>query len=308
VVPRERFAESIPSLDSILPTLGPSDRLVYVDGNSPKKVSAALQERQREHGFELIREESYLSPNHARNLALRQVSTPYVAFVDNDLLVTEGWLDRLVACAEETGAWLVGPLYLQGDPADRIVHMAGGDMSIEGPEGHRSCTTVHRFQGEPMDGIGVDLERQTCDFVEFHCVLARRDVFDELGLLDEQLLNTREHLDLCLAVWGAGGEVWFEPASEVTYSTPPPLALTDIPYFWLRWSDAWSSKSLAHFCEKYGIDPCYQERIKVMQGRRQVALMPVRNAVRPVAGKYGDKAVNKALRVVEPYVNRLVYR
>jgi GT2 family glycosyltransferase len=308
VVPRERFSEAVRSLDSILPTLGPGDRLVYVDGKSPKAVVTGLRERQRQHGFTLVREERYLSPNHARNLALAHVETPYVVFVDNDLLVTDGWLDELVGCAEQTGAWLVGPLYLQGDPQDRIVHMAGGDLTIEGPDGHRACNTVHRFQGRHLDDLDAPLQREPCDFVEFHCLLARSEIFDKLGPLDEELMNTREHLDLSLMVRNAGGEVWFEPASEVTYSTPPPLALRDVPYFWLRWSDAWSAKSLARFCEKYGIDPSYQQRVSVMRSRRLVAFLPVRKAVRPLAGNFGDKAVNRALGLVEPYVNRAVYR
>jgi hypothetical protein len=308
VVPRERFSESLRSLDSILPTLGPGDRLIYVDGKSPRAIAHQLRQRQREHGFTLLRHDRYLSPNQARNLVLAHLETPYVAFVDNDLIVTGSWLDRLVRCAEETGAWLVGPLYFEGDPADRIVHMAGGDLTIEGPEGRRSCHTDHRFQGRRLDDLAVPLQREACGFVEFHCMLARTEVFDRVGPLDEELMNTREHLDLCLAVRHAGGEVWFEPAAEVTYSTPPPLPLRDVPYFWLRWSDTWSQRSLSRFCEKHGIDPAYRERITVMRARRQVALAPLRRAVRPVAGSFGERAVGRVLSTVEPVVNRLVYR
>lgn len=308
VVPRERFGVAAQSLDSILPTLGINDQLVYVDGKSPKPVARAIAERQREHGFRLIREDRYLTPNEARNLVLPHVTTPYVAFVDNDLLVTPDWLDRLVACAEETGAWVVGPLYFEGDPAHRIVHMAGGELTLSGTWGSRTCATVHRFQGDHLDDLETRLERERCDFVEFHCLLARMDVFDRLGPLDEGLRNTREHLDLCLEVEAAGGEVWFEPSSEVTYSTPPPLPPRDVPYFWLRWSDAWTEDSLDRFCAKYGIDPTYKKRAAIMRERRQLVLLPVRRAIEPVVGQRGGALVGRALRRCEPYLNRLIYR
>jgi GT2 family glycosyltransferase len=318
VVPRERFSVAAQSLDSILPTLGVNDQLVYVDGKSPKPVAQAIAERQREHGFRLIREDRYLTPNEARNLALPHVTTPYVAFVDNDLIVTPEWLDQLVVCAEDTGAWVVGPLYFEGDPANRIVHMAGGELTLTGTWGSRTCATVHRFQGDHLDDLDTRLERERCDFVEFHCLLARMDVFDRLGPLDEGLRNTREHLDLCLKVEAAGGQVWFEPSSEVaalilpagddTYSAPPAVASRDVPYFWLRWSDAWTEDSLDHFCATHGIDPTYKKRSSIMRDRRQLVLLPVRRAIEPVVGQRGGALAGNALRRCEPYLNRLIYR
>ncbi|MBA3294528.1 MAG: hypothetical protein H0T40_12575 [Geodermatophilaceae bacterium] len=63
--------------------------------------------------------------------------------------------------------------------------------------------------------------------------------------LDQLLLSTREHLDLCLQIVEAGGSVWLEPASVVTYVTPPPVVRPDSPYFLLRWSESWNVASLA---------------------------------------------------------------
>src|SRR5207249_8335576 len=56
--------------------------------------------------------ERHLVPNEARNIGLRRVRTRYVVFIDNDAVPAPGWLERMVECAEETGAWVVGPLYL----------------------------------------------------------------------------------------------------------------------------------------------------------------------------------------------------
>ena len=308
VVPRERFSEAARSLDTILPTLGPQDQLVYVDGKSPRPSARAIAERQRHHGFKLLRTERYLSPNEARNLALFHAETPYVVFVDNDLLVTPDWLDRMVHCAEETGAAVVGPLCFEGDPADRVIHITSGEMTLEGPHGSRTCHTEQRFQGSTPEELTATLERCRCDFVEFHCMLVRTEVMERLGPLDEGLRNTREHLDLCLDVAGAGGEVWFEPSAEVTFSNPPPVPLRDVPYYWLRWSDRWTAESMDRFCEKRGIDPAYKRRGRIIRSRRQIALLPVRRATESLTGRWGGAAMGKGMRMVEPLVNRLIYR
>jgi GT2 family glycosyltransferase len=47
---------------------------------------------------------------------ISQTSGKYVVFIDNDVLVTPGWLGSLVRRTEETGAWLVGALYCFGEP------------------------------------------------------------------------------------------------------------------------------------------------------------------------------------------------
>ena len=115
-VPREAFSQTKRSLETIYArTKGPF-KLVCIDGGSPPIVKQYLEQASREKGFVLLRTDDYLIPNHARNLVLDHVNTEYVVFVDNDVLVAPGWLDALVRCADETGAWLVGPLYFESEP------------------------------------------------------------------------------------------------------------------------------------------------------------------------------------------------
>jgi hypothetical protein len=73
VSPRERFSVSARSLDSIYEHTDAPFDLVYVDGGSPRHVRDHLARAASERGFTLIGSESFLSPNHARNRALRHV-------------------------------------------------------------------------------------------------------------------------------------------------------------------------------------------------------------------------------------------
>lgn len=308
VTPRERFGLSRASLESIYANTKVNFRLVYVDGHAPKRVAQYLQRAANDFGFELIRTPGYLSPNQARNLGMEQVKTPYVAFVDNDLIVTEGWLDQLLTCAKETGSPVVGPLYFEGDPGKRVVHMAGGDYELSGEAGRRNFSTVHRFQGERLEDVATAIVREPVDFVEFHCMLVDSDVLRELGGLDERLLSTREHLDLCLAAADAGHKVYLEPNSRVTYLTPPPVDLGDVPFFLRRWSEAWNRASLDHFCTKHGITTGYTERLVGMRARRQLLLEPVRKLSRRVLPPSIDRFLMRVMARLEREANRALFR
>lgn len=261
VVPRERFSEAAASLASIVRHTAPPDQLVYVDGASPAPVRRAIAAAAARHGFRVLRRRHYLSPNEARNLGLAAVDTPYVVFVDNDLHVRPGWLGALVQCAEQTGAWLVGPLYHQGRPGAERIHMAGGVARIEERDGRRFLRESHHLSAGALED-GIDLRRSPTELIEFHCLLARTQALRDLGGLDPRLLNTPEHVDLCLSANAAGGGIQLEPAAKVTYVGPGPLRLYDLPYFLLRWSDDWTRRSLAHFGRKWRLaddDPFLRE-------------------------------------------------
>ena len=305
VVPRERFNLSIPSLDSIYAHTAMPFELVYVDGRSPRSVRRALEASAAERGFLLIRRNRYLAPNEARAIGLAEVRTPYVVFVDNDLFVEDGWLERLVECADETGAWAVGPLYFEGDPSDEVVHMAGGDLEFEGEAPRRRLRSGHRFPSLPLSEVPTELRREACGYLEFHCMLVRVSAFEHITL-DQQLLSTREHLDICIQIAEAGGEVWVEPASRVTYAKPESLALPDIPFYLLRWSEAWNQASTVRFVDKYGLDPTHVSRSSG-RGRRYVVFKPVSNQVYRLLGPRGHQTVRAAFHTVEAQVNRVVY-
>src|SRR5579884_1218656 len=100
VTPREQFSKVKRSLDSVLEHTDSSVPLIYVDANSPPPAARYIREKAMRHGFSVLRTKRYLCANEARNLAMPHVKTKYVAFVDNDVEVSPGWLSALLACAE----------------------------------------------------------------------------------------------------------------------------------------------------------------------------------------------------------------
>ena len=250
--PRERFSLTRLSIESLFSDLSVPFDFICVDGGSPASVRDYLRREAERRGFRLIRTEYYLTPNEARNLAVKQVKTAYVIFIDNDLIVARGWLSHLLLCAEETNAAIVAPLICIGEPVHSRVHIAGGDARFVEENGRRIFQESHQFANRAVAEVRDKLGRGPCELAEFHCMLTRKSVLDRLGPLDENLKSVSEHTDFCLTVRQAGGIVIFEPNSVVTYLVGPPLVLSDIPYFYYRWSDEWSIDSERYFHEKWG--------------------------------------------------------
>jgi hypothetical protein len=248
--------------------------MIYVDGGSPPGIKRYIEARARERGFPVIRTEYYLYPNEARNLTLGRISSEYVAFVENDVIVAPGWLDALVRCAEETGAWIVAPIYCWEDD---IIHTANGVAGIREVDGKRVLFEDHAHANEQLADVRPHLERVAACHAEFHCMLVRRDVFDKLGPLDEKMVAVHEHADLCHSVRQAGGSIYFEPDSVVAYRRPPPLRRMDLPYFVLRWSDEWCLPTFGHINRKYDLqDDHYGIYHRMVRPHRAMALAPAR--------------------------------
>ncbi|GAC1312788.1 MAG: glycosyltransferase [Acidimicrobiales bacterium] len=310
MVQRDRFNRAAEAVRRVYENTSGEFNFVYVDSGSPRRVQRQIDSLQSELGFLLLRSRHHLTPTQARRIGLGEVSTDFVAFVDNDALVSPGWLGYLIHAAEETGAWIVGPLPGEGDPIPERVHMAGGRIELSGAPGRRHFDDPMVLEHAPIEQADGAVRCQT-DFVEFHCMLVRTEVIEELGGFDNELWCSREHLDFCMRARAAGGQVWVEPRSVVTFAYPPVLESSDLPYFVRRWSERWAEATVEHFCDKYELLPEYRARGRaVVRSIRQDGLFerPRTFATRHLGAGRGE-AVDKALRAtvgrVEPVINRL---
>ncbi|MEL7085194.1 MAG: glycosyltransferase [Cyanobacteria bacterium J06597_1] len=275
-VPRERFCSTQESLESLYAHTRYPFKLVCVDGNSPRAIQRYLKTASEEEGFEVIRSDRFLSPNQARNIGLKHAKTKYVVFFDNDVIVTPGWLEHLVRCAEETEATVVGPLVCQYKPLHSEIHFAGGESHIWVDKlGRRRLREKMYKQGKAVTQIQPQLQRTPTELAEFHCVLVRRSLFDRIGGLDEGMLNTKEHLDFCMTVAKEGRSVYFEPSALVTYVPGRPKSLRDVHFYMVRWSDAWQQSSLEYLRTKWNLaeDAYFTTKYKKMGWRRRRSLV-----------------------------------
>jgi GT2 family glycosyltransferase len=335
VGPRERFSSTRKSLESIYnDTEYPFD-LVYVDVCTPAPVRRYLEEQAAAKSFKLIRTPYYISPTQSKNVGLRYIlahhanTYRYVVFIENDVIVKRGWLTKLVECAEETGAAVVGPLTCIGQPAHQVIHNAGGKsyiaIEVEGDQVRRHIYQSAALTGKAVAEVQEKLHRKKTDYVEFHCMLVRTEIFEKIGLLDEGMLATREHIDFCFMVTEAGGSIYSEREAVITTDTIgietnqtglvawfgalqlPDFKWFDLPYFMVRWNDTWDLASLHHLRQKWHLteDDYFKKRYAKVGARRHELL--VKPLVRRLTFGKGNPWLEKLLTTVERQINRFVY-
>ena len=146
---------------------------------------------------------------------------------------------------------------------------------LKGNRSRRRVHEKHYFVNCAVANVQDQLYRRACEFAEFHCMLVKRSVFDQVGGLDEKLLSTREHIDFCLNVSQVGGKIYCEPESVVTYVPDILYRWSDLAFFMLRWSDEWEVKSLKWFRKKWNLDKdkYFKKRYNRLGHRRHHAFL-----------------------------------
>lgn len=248
-IPRERFAVAAESLATLLDTTAEPYELVVVCPGVPRRyrneMDAVLARRPADR---IIEVDHPLLPARSKNLVLEHATGDYVAFVENDTLYPDGWLAGLVAACEAFPADVAAPLIVEGrhGAEEHYDHLLGRIV----PAGDGGRLTIERFRGS-RNSL---LERTRVDFVEQHCLLYRRSALDAIGPFDEEL-NTRDEVDVSLALWAAGQTVVVEPAVRVNHVAP-----TDAPepderdFFRARWDERRAESSRRRIQERWNLD------------------------------------------------------
>ncbi len=131
--------------------------------------------------------------------------------------------------------------------------MAGATYDLIERDGVRKLFESMHFKHRRLSAIGPQHQKTIEWRMRVHCVLARTDLFDKIGLFDEEMLSTREHIDFCLLVKAAGGTIWCEPASVIAYVPTDNLEDSDVEYYKFRWSEPNKVSTLAHFEKKWNV-------------------------------------------------------
>lgn len=250
---RERHRLTLRSVEDILARTTMPFRLLLAHGGLPEWLERGLQPHVQSGRLEMRHFPGLHWPQHLRQAVIGEVDTEYVVFIDNDILVSPQWLERLVACADETGAGVVGPVYLWGDGVKPpTIHMAGGTLKEWQVEGGRVMSEVHGHIDADPAKILPGLARTPCDFVEFHCMLMPTRLAQD-GVMDADIVGVHEHIDVSLTAKKKGFKTWLEPSAQVTYLATAPQILEDLPTMRNRWDGAACEASITAFCRKWDV-------------------------------------------------------
>jgi hypothetical protein len=166
--------------------------LIFVDNASEDDSQSYLRSVR---GAKVIANPVNLAFAKGNNQGFQVARGDYILMLNADVVVTEGWLERMMNCAEaDPSVGLVGPCtnnatYIQAVPA-----------------GYKSLKDLPRFamaQAMKYDSVWEDVHR----LIGF-CLLIRREVINKVGLLDERFgPGGYEDYDYCLRVRQAGYKI-----------------------------------------------------------------------------------------------------
>ena len=249
---RERYQLTETTIDEVVRNTRIPIRLLFIDAGGPDWLSSKIADRSTEWSLEVIRFDERLWPTQARRRVADLIDTEYAVFLDNDVLVRPGWLEHLYECAEQTGAGIVGPVYLWGADAQAdSIHMAGGKLISKRQDNKFVLRDKHRCIDMKLDQV--KLHREECDFVEFHCMLMRREVFRAPSVFDETIVCVHEHIHASLVARELGYKTFLEPAATVNYLAFVPYSLADLSLFRWRWSVDAGESSIRAFADRWGV-------------------------------------------------------
>ncbi|MCC5651557.1 glycosyltransferase [Nostoc sp. XA013] len=256
--PREQFSLAAESLQRIFEYTQIPFNLIVIDCNTPKvywqQIEQVLKGR---HNVRVIHKNDYLQANQLRNLVIQEAEDEFLCFIENDVLVEEGWLSYLINACKEQPADVAVPRIIEGPLGATSVHW-------DPNQGHlRSVQTADGVKWEILPATTDDQHlnrgnhRRTIQLAgEAHCRLYRRSVFDSVAPFDEEVIFL-DHLDSSLALYHAKIPVVFEPRSVVHFWHPYPPRPEELGYFFMRWDLEKSAKSLDRIQTKWNLVHLY---------------------------------------------------
>lgn len=143
----------------------------------------------------------------SRNIALRSLADDvgYVCVLDSDTVVNEGAIEELVALVDSDPAiGIAGPTMKDGSGT---VQLSGRNLPTLGIKLRKACPIASVSErGGRMEhpAAAVTDGVQDVGYLLSACWLMRRDVLDEVGLLDERIFYAPEDVDYCIRVRRAG--------------------------------------------------------------------------------------------------------
>jgi glycosyltransferase involved in cell wall biosynthesis len=220
------LGEALASIDRLIADEFTLEILV-VDNASQESTRRLVTEfaRTSKHPVRLVCEEKP-GLSCARNRAIREAHSEWIAFFDDDQLAEPEWLQEMVHLARAERCLVVGGTLRLKLPSDCSRHF--------GP-------VCRKLLGEFVGGAIP--RRYTRTFTPgFGHILVHLSVFDQVGDFDERLVAGGEDFDVYNRIRKAGIVTWYCPAA-VAYHVIPSYRIEDR---YIRWTALRKGGHVAH--------------------------------------------------------------
>lgn len=184
--------------------------IIIVENNSELsdtfKYYKEAQNRYR--NLRVINWESGFNYSAINNFAVNNSKGEYILLLNNDIeIITPDWMEQMLMFAQRNDVGAVGAkLYY---PDDTVQH-AGVIVGLGGVAGHSHKNFDHYSAGY-MARASIAQNLSACTAA---CLLIRKDVYNEVGGLDEGYAVAFNDIDLCMKIRKAGYLIVFTPFAE----------------------------------------------------------------------------------------------
>ncbi len=196
----------------------PAIEVIVVDNGS---TDGTVEMVRREFPqVKLIAKGENLGYTRANNIGIKQSSGKYILLLNPDTIVKPNALQALVDCAEaHPDAGIIGAKLLNPDGS---IQRSARSFPDIGAGLFRNTLLGRLFPNNPfvrrylLTDFGYDQVREV-DWVSGAAMLVKREVFEQIGLLDERFWAYCEDVDLCWRAWQAGFKVLFCPNAVIIH-------------------------------------------------------------------------------------------
>jgi GT2 family glycosyltransferase len=238
---RENYSLTLQTIESLMANTTLPYRFIFIDYNVPEFI---IKEVLKYENIEIISTDTPY-PSISMYNVIPHIDTKYTIFLDNNILFSQFWLEKLIECMEIYKAGIVGPTYLWNK---NKIHMFGGDSNIT----NKNFSERHYLVNED-EKILQKLKPRKCNFVEYHCLMIRTDLLKQ-NVLDPSLLIIHQHIDLSFAVKKLGYDTYVTPYSVITYANEFTIEDYEKDFFKIRWNNDIVEKDIDYFCKKWNLN------------------------------------------------------
>jgi GT2 family glycosyltransferase len=193
-------------LDSLSALTYPNVELILVDNGCEKDESARFKQHYR--GLQLIVSEENLGFAGGTNLGIRRAKGAYILLLNNDTIVPPSFLEPLVERMHaEPNVGMTSPRIYFFDQPDVLQYAGASPINWLSGRGRKFG------YGQADDG-SFHQSGQT-GLCNGACMLVKKEVFEDVGLLSEKYFMYYEEHDFSIRAKKAGWQCYFEAASYI---------------------------------------------------------------------------------------------
>ena len=195
-----------PCLDSLMRVTDPPLEIIVVDNGSTDSSPEIV--RQGFPGVDLIENDENLLFAAGNNVGIEAAlerGAEFILLLNNDTEVDPGFAAEILRAFDDPSVGVAGPKIYYHDDPERIWYGGGGFNRLTGVPFHRGLRR--------MEGSFEDMPRET-GWVTGCALMARREVFRQIGHLDPSYTIYCEDVDFCLRA-AAGWSLRYVPSAKL---------------------------------------------------------------------------------------------